>query len=59
MSSTIYTHYKKAGRYIVITFGEMQILDTWYPAVIYKSLDTGKIYVREEISFDKSFNILE
>ena len=58
ISETIYTHKNKKGRYVILFPCEMQIKQKWYKALIYKSLDTGKIYVRKEYSFNLRFEVI-
>lgn len=53
---TIYKHYKKGGRYIIINAGEMQIDDVWSECVIYQDIDSKKVYVRQSDDFDLKFS---
>ena len=53
---TIYKHYKKGGNYIILNAGEMQVDDVWSECVIYRCLNSKKIYVREAVDFDLKFS---
>ena len=55
---TLYTHYRKGGNYTILHYAEMQINDEWIESLVYKSLDSGKIYVRSSEDFDNKFNIV-
>jgi hypothetical protein len=56
---TFYKHNKKTEpTYQVLNAGEVQIDNVWYPCVIYRDIDSKKVYVRQEIDFDNKFKII-
>lgn len=58
IKETVYTHHKKNGSYVITDIGEVQENQKWFPCIIYKSLDTGKVYVRKEDEFNSSFKVI-
>lgn len=57
---THYKHNKKTTpTYEVIGAGEMKYDGEWFPCVIYRDINSKKIYVREESSFDSSFSAVK
>jgi len=58
MIDTIYTHYKKKGKYSVLGLCSYQHNDVWYEGIIYKGLESGEVYVRQVENFEESFNLI-
>jgi hypothetical protein len=62
MKNKIYVYEKTGGKYKVLeSEAEMKHPDrrNWVECVIYKSEDTGKIYVREKSDFKRKFKLWE
>ena len=58
-STTFYKHYKKKEpTYQIIDAGEMQIDNVWHEAVIYRDIESKKVYVRQESDFNLKFNAI-
>ena len=55
----IYTHYKNKQKYIVLGLCKYQHNDIWYDGIMYKSVESGMVYVREENEFDLKFKAVE
>ena len=58
-STTYYTHYKKGKKYSVLNLCQFQFENIWYDAISYVDVETKKIYVRSEESFNDSFKVVE
>ena len=58
-STTFYTHNKKGKKYTVLNLCQFQFENTWYDAISYVDVETKKIYVRSEESFNDSFKVVE
>ena len=55
---TYYKHNKKTQpTYQIINAGEVQIDNIWFPCVIYRDIDSKKVYVRQESDFENKFSI--
>lgn len=59
MTNTLYTHYSKKGLYTVLFPCQYQHNNVWYDAISYVDVETKKIYVRSEESFNDSFKVVE
>lgn len=54
--TTLYKHYiKTKPTYQIIEAGYMQIDDEWHEAVIYRDIESKKVYVRQESDFNLKF----
>jgi len=58
-STTFYTHNKKGKKYTVLNLCRYQHNNIWYDAISYQDMETNKIYVRSEDSFNDSFKVVE
>ena len=58
-STTFYTHNKKGKKYTVLNLCRYQHNNIWYDAIAYRDVETKKIYVRSEDSFNDSFKVVE
>lgn len=56
MKETLYRHYKNKRSYRVLNYCQYQHCGEWYEAVCYQDVESLKIYVRSEESFDASFS---
>ena len=59
MKNTYYTHYKNKQKYIVLGVCQYQHNNIWYGAIAYRDVETNKIHVRSEESFNDSFKVVE
>lgn len=57
MEDDVYYRHYKGGIYKLIGFGLME--SNQEPMVMYKSLETGKVWVRHEFEFHKKFEIIK
>ena len=59
-TSSTYTHHEKNGIYKVLEITKSKHPDTgvWYPAVVYKSLEDNRVWVRSVDSFIENFDDL-
>jgi len=48
-------HIRTGGRYVILDFPQVLILDGWVEGVYYESLTDGATYVLTRDSFEKSF----
>ena len=58
-STTFYTHNKKGKKYTVLNLCQFQFENIWYDSIAYRDVETNKIYVRSEESFNDSFKVVE
>ncbi len=58
-STTFYTHNKKGKKYAILNLCQYQHNNIWYDAIAYRDVETNKIYVRSEESFNDSFKVVE
>ena len=62
MKNLVY-RFKKTGNLYQVLESELEMKDPkmrdWKEAVLYKSLDTNKIYVREKSDFKRKFEVWE
>ena len=59
MKTTFYTHNKKGKKYTILNLCQYQHNNIWYDSIAYRDVETNKIYVRSEDSFNDSFKVVE
>ena len=57
--TTLYTHNKKGKKYSILNLCKYQHNNIWYDAITYRDVESNKIYVRSEDSFNNSFKVVE
>ena len=50
-----YRHIKKHGEYQILAESKMKIGQIWVDCIVYQSMKDGKVWVREQLDFEESF----
>jgi hypothetical protein len=58
LKETLYKHYSNKNLYRVLHPCKYQHEGVWFEAVCYQDIESLKVYVREEQSFDECFSAI-